>query len=629
MRRFLALLLVSVPGISGLAAEISFDQLRAHPRLLLTREGEARLKREATENKLLASMLAKLREAAEFAVTVSPATYKLEGPGPRRQLLLHQSQAALSRVLITGLAYRLFDERRFADRALAELRAVTVFADWHPDHFLDTGEMTAVVAIGYDWLYPILADDERGRFREAIIRKGLEPSERFYPDRNWAVAKHNWNQVCNGGLTLGALAIADHEPEVAKKYLSYALASAPNGLRGYAPDGAYPEGPMYWAYGTTFTALMISALDTALGDDFGLSRAAGLDKSGLYMAQMITPRRDFFNYADSHAEDGNGQSSGAMFWLGKKFNRPLYSWFRSHELQQTIASLDVTDLKRTNKYFPLDIVWFDSAGSAPMAQPLPLAAFFRGTEAVAFRTAYEDPRALYVGFKGGNNAANHSHLDLGSFVFEANGVRWALDLGADDYDAEGYWDVKEGRRWKFYRLNTQSHNTLVIDSRNQDPQAIAPIVKYSPTAAHAVADLTAAYPGQAVRVHRGIALQGGISALVQDELEGVPAGLTIRWGMVTKADVSLDGSRAILRQGQEQLHAEILDPKGAVFEIVSTEPPTKEEKRNDGTRMLAVSRSAPASSAVTLRVLLSPARAPIAKPALRPLVQWESVTIER
>jgi len=45
-----------------------------------------------------------------------------------------------------------------------------------------------------------------------------------------------------------------------------------------------------------------------------------------------------------------------------------------------------------------------------------------------------DAGAAFVGFKGGDNAASHAHLDLGEFVYDAGGVRWAgtcaLCLGA-------------------------------------------------------------------------------------------------------------------------------------------------------------------------------------------------------
>lgn len=52
--------------------------------------------------------------------------------------------------------------------------------------------------------------------REAIVKKGIESS--YNDDYNWFLsATHNWNQVCNAGMTYGALAIAEDYPELAKK----------------------------------------------------------------------------------------------------------------------------------------------------------------------------------------------------------------------------------------------------------------------------------------------------------------------------------------------------------------------------------------------------------------------------
>ncbi|MDO8542606.1 MAG: heparinase II/III family protein [Opitutaceae bacterium] len=258
---------------------------------------------------------------------------------------------------------------------------------------------------------------------------------------------------------------------------------------------------------------------------------------------------------------------------------------------------------------------------------MPVAALFRGTEAVTMRSAFGAPRAVYVGFKGGSNPANHSHLDLGSFVLDANSVRWAVDLGADDYDAEGYWDVKEGKRWTFYRLNTQSHNTLVIGGGNQDPNASCPVIAYSPSAPHAVVDLSAAYAGHAGRVRRGIALLDGKRVLVQDEIERAKPGSPVRWAMVTPAEVTLRGNVAHLRLGAEELSAEILEPGGIKFEVLSTAAPSPEEKSNEGTRMLAVIAHPKADTALTLRVLLTPAGVSAPRPAARALADWETIDL--
>ena len=54
-------------------------------------------------------------------------------------------------------------------------------------------------------------------------------------------------------------------------------------------------------------------------------------------------------------------------------------------------------------------------------------------------------------------------LDGGSFVFEAGGRRWAMDMGSDSYQLPNYFtqDVKNNTRYNLYRKATVGHNTLL------------------------------------------------------------------------------------------------------------------------------------------------------------------------
>ena len=96
-------------------------------------------------------------------------------------------------------------EDKYRLRAEQEMVSVCSFGDWNPSHFLDVGEMTMAVAIGYDWLFDKLSPETRRVVRESILQKGFAPSnDKQY---NWFLkAENNWNQVCNTGLVYGALA---------------------------------------------------------------------------------------------------------------------------------------------------------------------------------------------------------------------------------------------------------------------------------------------------------------------------------------------------------------------------------------------------------------------------------------
>jgi hypothetical protein len=279
-----------------------------------------------------------------------------------------------------------------------------------------------------------------------------------------------------------------------------------------------------------------------------------------------------------------------MFWLARKFDRPIYAWHQREMLKRS----------RPNA---LDVFWYDPRGETPDTDQLPLDAIFKGVDVAFLRSKWHDPNAIYVGFKGGDNEANHSHLDLGTFVLDADGVRWAVDLGSDDYNMPGYFGNK---RPPHYRLRTESHNTLVINGENQNPEAKAPLIAFesTPELAYAIADLTAAYAEPVERARRTIALINRSHVLVRDDLDLKDTAAEIVWGMVTPADVELDGAKAILRQKGKSLTATILAPADAAFEVVSTTPPPP-QRQNEGTRKLAA-RVAPQEKSLRITVLLSP-----------------------
>jgi hypothetical protein len=221
---------------------------------------------------------------------------------------------------------------------------------------------------------------------------------------------------------------------------------------------------------------------------------------------------------------------------------------------------------------------------------------FRGAEVATLRGAWEEREASFVGLKGGDNKANHSHLDLGSFVLDALGKRWAEDLGADDYNLAGYFG---SQRWNYYRLRAEGHNTLVINpgiGPDQDPGAWAPIVRFESKAdrSFAIANLTRAYARDANQVERGVALLNRHQTLVQDEIRSVKAN-DVWWFMHTPAEIQIDSdaTTATLSQGNTRLEARILSPPQARFTVTDAEPmPTSphpdNQAKNKEVRKLAI-----------------------------------------
>merc|ERR1711865_1014282 len=57
--------------------------------------------------------------------------------------------------------------------------------------------------------------------------------------------------------------------------------------------------------------------------------------------------------------------------------------------------------------------------------------------------------------------ASHQDLDHGSFVLDAAGYRWAVDLGSEKYQLPNMFLPFEGR-YSYYRKSTRGHNTLAF-----------------------------------------------------------------------------------------------------------------------------------------------------------------------
>ncbi|MDO5650462.1 MAG: hypothetical protein Q4G11_07640, partial [Gallicola sp.] len=150
--------------------------------------------------------------------------------------------------------------------------------------------------------------------RNAIIKKGIEPSfdSRY---NGWLRVTHNWNQVCNAGISLGAMAVYDNYKDSADIVLNRAIRTLPLAMNVYNPDGVYPEGYGYWSYGTAFNVLFIDAYERFANTAYNLSDYDGFLKTSEYLMHMARPSSIAFNYSDNGA---GLLLQEAQFWFAKR-----------------------------------------------------------------------------------------------------------------------------------------------------------------------------------------------------------------------------------------------------------------------------------------------------------------------
>ena len=571
-----------------------------HPSLLLFAGEELALKKVIQETPHLLVLHQSVIKESEKLLILPPLGYKKIG-----KRLLSVSRECLRRVYYLSYSYRFTHDVRFAKRAEEEMLAVSAFADWNPSHFLDAAEMTMAVAIGYDWIYGTLSDSSRKILAQAIIEKGIKPS--MDPQYNyWLGSNNNWNQVCNAGIFYGAVAVADVESILSNQIVERTIKSIPNGMSVYEPDGSYPEGYGYWTYGTGFNVMLMSAAEKLVGDSlFPMAKVPGFMKSATFYQHMLAPSGNCFNFSDS---DLKGAFCPAMFWFANKIQDNSLLWN-----EQKFISPSDTNLVR-ERFLPSAILWGAGLGKGKAVAPTPLFWVGDGLAPVfLMRSSWTDKNAIYVGFKAGSPSINHGHMDVGSFVMEANGVRWASDFGKEDYpllesNKVDLWNLNQNsQRWKIFRYSNFAHNTLTFNDSLQSVSGVAKIDGYStaPDCMSVSSDLSSVYKGQVKKVLRTISIIKSDTVTITDEIESLKA-TTVRWTMLTEAiPTLLESENAIeLKKSGKSLMIKVLSSNDITLKRWSTHSPHPYDSSNEGNSLIGFESHIAAGSKVVIKVLL-------------------------
>lgn len=665
-----------------------------HPRLLLTDEVLENVIRAAENDPsgLQKRLFGKVVSLAEEDLHVDVEYYMNDNvklahkPRTRSPALKQMKNRIVSKVITLAMAFRLTKDARYAEKAIDMMKAACSFPDWFPFHFLTVAEFSFAVSIGYDWLYNYMQEADRQIIAGALYRNCLELAPEMYGkfvaaidsgvrptllarnkhgedageaeegedeggkeagERNpWVDNMNNQNQIGNGGMLAAALALAELHPDFSSLAVRGAVRSLPLSQGEYYPEGAYPEGPGYWGFGTTYAAAAMAMLDSALGTDFGLSDLHAFNRTVLYRLHVEGPSGQCFNYADSVAD----QAMVPCFsWLATRFNNAHAVLHAAAAMENMLANDDArprSKLRDFDRFFSLHPVWLTvppgytssaaqvcmniDASNASCAIPLdrpidtPLDARLRGrgVDLAFFRSSWHDPQAAWLALKGGFNTVHHSHLDMGTFVFEMGGVRWAVELGKDSYGLRKYNShLAKSPRWRYLRPSNRGHNTISVGGEDEggtkrkegregprpgeaDVQCLdvlAPVTHFlsTPDRAHAIVDLSRVYGWPYMRkkamkeglesenprsIHRGVALWNNRSeALIRDEVtvhgstfKGKKGKNTIDtgdysfpvvWRMYTEALIVIDegtrGRTAILHQQGQQMRLEIVSPTPA------------------------------------------------------------------
>ena len=546
------------------------DAEKKHPFIFADKTGFERAKKEYNSGnfsdytqKLSAYVLANADILCDISA-YPPMEYVLD----EEDSILPISREVISRMVILGYAWQMTGNEKYAERAKAEIEKVCSYDDWCTSHFLATAEMALAVSVAYDWLYDYLDEETKTLMTEKVWEYAIYSA---LNDNHWFTwSKNNWNSICYSGIGIACMTFYDYDTDSAAEFLSMCYENMPIAFENFTPDGVYAEGPGYSQSGMNSIVYFVATSKNFFGTDFGMSEIAGFKELGKFPVYITTPT-GVFNFGDNKARMC---FTPALHWYAAEYDSPLLACYQMWDdpgvfIADTSGNTEISGKGRENA---LSLLWYDRSYTAETADFSDESLCMNlnsdvGQDIVLMRSAYLDKNATFAGIKGGYNFINHGDLDIGTFVFDSMGVRWAEELGPGPYDAPNYFlNTPAGGRWKNYSKRAEGQNTLVINPNmtldDQYVLAQSDFIHYAPLESDngcvCTLDMTDAYRMNGVtKAERSFELYGNYSSLkITDNVKCLFKS-DIYWFMHTKADIEIseDGKTAILTIGDKQLKA--------------------------------------------------------------------------
>jgi heparin/heparan-sulfate lyase len=316
-----------------------------------------------------------------------------------------------------------------------------------------TGRTMTTGAIVYDWLYPLLTDDEKQQYIAELIRLAKTQECGYPPTSQGSVTGHSSEAMIMREMISAGIAIYDEFPEM------YELAAG-RFFREHLParnwlyDGhAYHQGDSYGPLRYSWDTFPLWIFDR------------------LGAGNVYNPEQRFVPYLWVYKTRPDGQRlrAGDTYCHSAPRGRPwgvgpgavlTASYYGDGYL---LGHHEAQDGVRDNEVL-FEFLWRDTQLKPKPVTDLPLSRYFGGPFGwMVARTGW-GPDAVIVEMKTNvYNFTNHQHLDAGAFQIYHKGAL-AIDSGIYSGSSGGYGSP----HCQNYYWRTIAHNCLLIHDPSED-----------------------------------------------------------------------------------------------------------------------------------------------------------------
>lgn len=419
----------------------SFDEKvrsSGYPKLLFSFEDLPHIRNKA-QNGYLAKGYQLMAKAADDYMEKGPRVHPVQAAGGR---VLHANIANLA---MNG--YILRDEKyinRAIDLMMESAATYTGQSYLNMNGDIGIGDAAHAYAMGYDWLYPFMTQEQREIIREKLESLGeiIYNLPELTLERPGVTSNHN--SVTAGGLGLAALVLGDKPKWVSKareQIVEYYKTSTDN-------DGFNGEGISYYCYGALGGHTFAHAyLRVNPNDDIIDKYAKGREFLENMVVQYMKPNGG--GYIPINDSSGTIDSPGIIYIISKYKSRTgLWAYLKlvgeegdkSYGLSSPSSGASI----------PYSLIWADPSIEpiSPDEAGAPVTTQFQWGYSV-FRDGFGPMDSVATFMSGYLPHRGHNQRDENSFTYYAKGEEFAIDPG-------------------YTPRNSISHNTLMIDGVGQE-----------------------------------------------------------------------------------------------------------------------------------------------------------------
>lgn len=567
-----------------------------HPRVMATKEDFERIREEVKSDSRKKKWFENLISYCDNTLSkVETVRYELRD-GVR---LLYVADEFSRYMTCLAFAYQLTGNKKYFDDAWRHIEVVATMPDWNPSHHIDVGTMATGYALAYDWFYDVMTVRQReimekGAYNNIfwIVNKAFESTGTPY---GTVLHTNNHNVYCNSGIISACMAFTDVYPDITSQIGANVIRVLEYFMDKFAPLGAYYEGAAYATVAINFTTRLFASLYPIMGTLYSLDKAEGFNLSGDYLTNVQSDV-SAFNFADG---DQGLVSASGTFWL--------YDYYNIKGLKDGVADGSFYSPFAENLVYCL--MWYQ-VEKEDENTGMQLDVHYPGDEIITMRNTY-DPGQVFVGIKAGDTDYAHSHLDPGSFVFDAQGKRWAFDLGKDDYNLEYNYD-----KWDIFRRRPESHNTLLINPGAEPGYVVgsrANVLSYEskPKGVITTIDMTPLYGDMVNAAKRGFFFTDERRSLVVRDEVDFRNQSDAYWLMYIDSDVEINNDNTVILTDKEtpdrKLKIEFLSSVPGEIKVEDAKPfpespKIPEQNQNKGFYRLYYKISAGGNASITAKI---------------------------